>query len=290
MPKLIMTYGLPASGKSTWTKEYQKNNPNTKRVNKDELRAMLDDGVWNGDNEKFLLNVRNFVISQALSKGLDMICDDTNLDPKHEKTLRDLAENHKAEFQIKDFSHITLAECLKRDQQRQNWVGEKVIRTMYLKYLATKVEPTESPKYDPNLPDCYIFDLDGTLAKMNGRSPFDWDKVDMDVPNMAVCLIYSKLRLACNQTKFFILSGRDEICEKKTRDWLTYQFGMAFSDGLFMRSNGDMRDDRIIKQEIYEREIKGKFNVLGVFDDRNKVVEFWRSIGLTCFQVADGDF
>ena len=60
---------------------------------------------------------------------------------------------------------------------------------------------------------------------------------------------------------------------------------------LFMRPAGDTRDDRIVKREIYEREIKGKYNVLWVLDDRNKVVDMWRrELGLTCLQVAEGNF
>ena len=57
-----------------------------------------------------------------------------------------------------------------------------------------------------------------------------------------------------------------------------------------MRQAGDNRDDRIVKREIYEREIKGRYNVRFVLDDRNKVVALWRDLGLPCFQVADGDF
>ena len=49
--KLIMTKGLPASGKSTWAKQYLDDNPGTKRVNKDDLRAMLDNGKWSKRNE-----------------------------------------------------------------------------------------------------------------------------------------------------------------------------------------------------------------------------------------------
>jgi adenylate cyclase class IV len=62
------------------------------------------------------------------------------------------------------------------------------------------------------------------------------------------------------------------------------------SQKLFMRQAGDNRDDRIVKREIYEREIKGRYNVRFVLDDRNKVVALWRDLGLPCFQVADGDF
>ena len=33
-----------------------------------------------------------------------------------------------------------------------------------------------------------------------------------------------------------------------------------------------------------------KNDVFAVFDDRIQVVDMWRQNGLTCFQVADGDF
>lgn len=41
MPKLLVLKGLPASGKSTYAKELV--NKGWKRVNKDDLRAMIDD-------------------------------------------------------------------------------------------------------------------------------------------------------------------------------------------------------------------------------------------------------
>lgn len=281
-----MTYGLPASGKSTWAKEFQSANPNTKRVNKDLLRAMLDNGAWSKDNEKFLLGVRDFIISQALSQGLSVICDDTNLDPKHEKSLRKLAEKHGANFQVKDFSHVPLDECIRRDQKRSDYVGEKIIRQMHSRYLR-KDETPVIPR-DHRLPDCYIFDLDGTLAKMNGRSPFDWDRVDQDAVNEPVAMTFRKLRDGDNDIRIMIVSGRDSVCREKTEQWL-WEYDLRYN-ALYMRAAGDNRDDRIIKKEIYENEIKEKYNVLGIFDDRAKVVEMWRSIGLPCFQVTDGEF
>jgi hypothetical protein len=46
----------------------------------------------------------------------------------------------------------------------------------------------------------------------------------------------------------------------------------------------------VVKLEIFDREIRERYYVVGVFDDRNKVVSMWRSLGLTVYQVADGDF
>jgi predicted ABC-type ATPase len=67
MTTLYMTKGLPGSGKTTWAKEMvSKSKGSVKRVNKDDLRAMLDAGEWSKENEKFVLKVRDFIIEKAL--------------------------------------------------------------------------------------------------------------------------------------------------------------------------------------------------------------------------------
>ena len=285
MPKLIMTYGLPACGKSTWSRQYQADHLNVKRVNRDDLRLMLDDGKFSKENEEIIRSIRNITISNALLRGYDVICDDTNLAPKNEIELRALTKNSKAEFEIKDFTHIPLEECIARDKKRANYVGEKVIRQMWRRYLAPKIE---SPAFDAGLPNCYIFDLDGTLAKFNGRGAYEWDKVGTDVPNYPVVGIYNKLRATQETEQFFIVSGRDAVCREDTAKWC--EKNEILYDKLLMRKQGDMRDDVIVKRELYEQHIKGKYNVEAIFDDRAKVVSAWRDLGLTCLQVAEGDF
>ncbi|MFN5657022.1 MAG: AAA family ATPase, partial [Pseudanabaena sp.] len=58
MLTVYFTIGLPASGKSTWAKEKVNKSPNIiKRVNKDELRAMLDNSYFSKGNEKFVLDI-----------------------------------------------------------------------------------------------------------------------------------------------------------------------------------------------------------------------------------------
>ena len=105
MPKLIMTRGLPASGKSTWAKNLLKQHgPNSwKTICKDDLRAMLDDNVWSKGNEKFVIQVRNNIIKEALLDGKNVISADTNLSEKHEAQLRQIAKDCSAEFQVKFF-------------------------------------------------------------------------------------------------------------------------------------------------------------------------------------------
>lgn len=75
-----------------------------------------------------------------------------------------------------------------------------------------------------------------------------------------------------------MISGRDEVCRKETIDWL-YDNGIHFKE-LHMRPKDDIRKDAIVKQEIYDNHIKGKYEVLFILDDRQQVVDMWRENGL----------
>jgi predicted kinase len=282
MKTIFMTVGLPASGKTTWAKSKLTERPGAyKRVNKDLLREMLDCGKWSSENEKFLLGVRDYVVTSALNAGKHVIVDDTNLAPKHQATLREIAKKHGAAFELVDFTNVSVDECVERDGKRANYVGEKVIRDMHAQFLA---KPSVKPVIDPALPWCVIVDIDGTTAIMNGRGPFDWHSVHTDLPNEPVCHLVRSI-----QDKVIYLSGRDEVCRTSTEKWL-FDHGLIDRADLYMRPAGDQRDDRIVKEEIYRHEIKGKYNVRYVIDDRDKVVRLWRSLGLTCLQVAEGNF
>jgi len=62
------------------------------------------------------------------------------------------------------------------------------------------------------------------------------------------------------------------------------------ADALLMRAAGDSRRDSIVKREIFDARIRDVWQVKGVLDDRDQVVRMWRALGLTCVQVAPGDF
>ena len=124
---------------------------------------------------------------------------------------------------------------------------------------------------------------------MNGRSPYDYDKCDKDLPNSRVISIVKNYLSYTGNVIF--LSGRDGRGEGKTRQWLKDH--VQIMDGeweLHMRTPHDNRKDAIIKQELFDTHIKGKYYIDFVLDDRNQVVDMWRKIGLICLQVADGDF
>ena len=214
----------------------------------------------------------------ALEDGKHVIIDDTNLHPKHVERIKELI-NGKARLVIKDFTDVPLDVCIERDLKRTNSVGEKVIRSMYNKFL--KID--EVYNEDLSLPKAIIVDIDGTLAKMNNRGPYEWDKVKQDYINTIVKKIVNSY-----DGNVIVVSGRDGICRNDTIEWLNDN-EIKYNE-LYMRAEGNTEKDSIIKKRIFEENIRGKYFIEYVLDDRNQVVEMWRSLGLTCLQVADGDF
>ena len=153
-----------------------------------------------------------------------------------------------------------------------------------------------------NKPKAIIVDVDGTLADMRGiRKPFEWDKVHLDRPHQDVINLVNDLARVRElippgksfyettfKYKIIITTGRDGVCEQETKDWLTDN-GVMYDD-FYIRKAGDFRKDNIIKSEIYMDHIRPKYDVAFVIDDRDQVVEMWRSLGLRVLQVAPGDF
>lgn len=281
MLTLTMVKGLPASGKSTWAKDVVvKSNGQVKRINKDDLRAMIDAGSWSKRNEQHILKVRDKLIVYYMSNGFSVVVDDTNLHPKHEQALQELAEGFNAAFEVKFFD-TPVGECIKRDLGRPNSVGQKVIMQMYNQFLRPEPEVYHPPE---DKPLAIICDIDGTLAHMHNRSPYEWDKVGQDVLDDAVASVLKQF----SDIHIILMSGRDSVCRDMTIDWLK-SFDIRYTQ-LFMRPEGDGRKDSIVKQELFDKHIRDDYQVLFVLDDRNQVVDMWRSMGLKVFQVEEGDF
>jgi predicted kinase len=277
MKKVLILRGLIASGKSTFARDLV-DKGGWKRTNKDSIRDMVDNSKWSRINEKMVEEIRDFIILKSLENGFNVIVDDTNFSERHINHIKELVRG-KAKVEIKDFI-ADIEECIKRDLKRPNSVGEKVIRQMYNQF----VRKTE--KYNgKGLPKACIVDVDGTLTIMEGRGAFEWSKVGQDLPNKPVINI---VNMYADSYKIIVLSGRDSVCRKETEDWLERH--KVKYDVLYMRAEGDMRKDTIIKKELFDAYVRDKFCIETVFDDRNCVVSQWRDMGLNCFQVNEGDF
>lgn len=108
-----------------------------------------------------------------------------------------------------------------------------------------------------------------------------------DLPNAAIIAIVQALHRDGHHIN--VLSGRTEAAQVDTLAWLRRHLQVSI-DALYLRGTGDRRKDVVVKHEIYRRRVKNHYEILCVLEDHNQVVDLWRSLGLTCLQVAPGDF
>ena len=263
-------------------------------VTKDDIRKALETQgwKWSRENEKDVEFCRDVQMKSALGKGLSVISADTNFAPKHRVRLEALAKEFGAEFEVKDFP-TPIEECIQRDSRRPEGerVGEKVIRDMAQRYHVGEVVPqVVKVEPDEHLASAIICDLDGTLAlfKEKGhRGPYDATRCDEDDCNMVVRRLL-EIYYRFMQYQIIYLSGREDCYREPT---MTFMRKFHCPPGpLYMRNTGDFRKDCVVKGELFDEHVRGKYNVEFVLDDRDQVVNYWRSLGLQCFQVADGKF
>lgn len=272
--KAIITIGIPCSGKTTWAEEYARKNGFV-NVNRDDLRfTVTGNRSWGtykfkGETENMVTDIQRSMIKSAANRGKSVIVSDTNLVKRRRDELVKFLKDTGFAVEFKEF-HVSLEEAYKRDALRVNGVGRDVIYGMYQKYLEHVGRKVYTP--DESLPEAVCFDVDGTLALMHGnRGPFDWDKVDTDLPNQIV-VETAKLYFQAGK-KIVILSGRDGSCRELTEKWLA-EMGINYHV-LLMREAGDCRKDTIIKEEIFWRDVAPNYNVKAVYDDRPAVVRAW---------------
>jgi predicted kinase len=282
--KVIFTVGLPASGKSTWARNFVEKNKDWIRISRDDLRNMRGT-YWIPKQEKLITKLEVDGVLTALEFGKNAVVDATNLNPGFLEGFVKKIKDEYPDTQIeKKFFEIDVKEAIKRDLTRTASVGAEVIQGMYDKYLAP--EPVVYSE-DKSLPRAVIFDVDGTLAKMNGRSPFEWERVGEDLPKTEIITLAQMYKE--NGYKLIIFTGRDGVCLGKTKLWLDDY--LVPYDEVYIRPEGDQRKDSIIKKELFENNIRGKYYVDLIVDDRDQVVEMWRKeLGLTCLQVDYGNF
>ena len=290
MKKVIILRGLPGSGKSTYAKQLLTEYPNAyKRINRDALRMMFDNGYSSKGNEKFVKKIRDVLIIQALEAGKHVIVDDTNLSQKNITRIKQLVGMFNKEHgdqvvvEVKEME-TSLAECLARDAAREKRVGESVIRRMHRQFYNDGIRYRNQ---DAALPKAIICDLDGTLALLNGRDPYVAVKCTEDILNTPVAHVLATYKnIGYN---IILLSGRLDTYKKETLLWLE-KHNIQY-DMLVMRKASDKRKDAIVKREFFDQHIVSKYYVEFVLDDRNQVVNLWRDeLKLPCFQVYYGDF
>lgn len=286
--RVIICQGIPASGKTTWAKAYSEKNKDWIRISRDDLRHMRGK-YWIPKDESIITEMERSMISVAFNNDKHVIIDATNI--SHLDGLKQFISDVRpgVQIEVKKFE-ISLDTAIKRDLARSNSVGAEVITRMYNKL--NNIVPVVY-KEDMNLQQVVICDIDGTVAEMHDRIPYDWDKVINDSPKTEIIEIVKGLKDSGNKIIFFTARDGNDECRRQTIEWLEIHFGWKYKEDfeLYMRDAGDMRKDSIVKKEMFEAEIRDKYYCKMVIDDRNQVISLWRDdLGLVAIQVAEGNF
>ena len=131
--KIKLTIGIPASGKSTWRKEFISENPDWVAVSRDEYRLMLANSqMMNRSGENLVTELVENAIAIAIKNGYNVIVDQTNVNVRYLNKMIDFCQKlADIEFVIFD---VPLRVAIERDRNRETSVGENVIRRMYKNY------------------------------------------------------------------------------------------------------------------------------------------------------------
>ncbi|AXQ64447.1 polynucleotide kinase [Gordonia phage Neville] len=301
MTELIAMRGLPASGKTTRAREIAKET-GAVVVGRDFERYQLFGEWWTGkpEHEDAVTVALNAKVRALLKANQSVVVDNTHIQVRYLKDWAKVASECGATFRVEDVK-TPFHECQRRNAVREIR-GERAVDPHVITRMAKQIDwgmpkpvaPIIVEPYvgDPRLPWAILVDIDGTLAHMTGRSPYDYSRVGEDTVDEKVRGIVR--RMEQSGSDIIICSGRDDACRPETVKWLLAN-GIPFHK-LLMRptdakdANGNKLPDWIVKYNLFNENVRGKYDVEFVLDDRNQVVDMWRKLGLKCLQVAPGDF
>lgn len=297
MPDVVILRGVSGSGKTTFAKRMPR-----VRISRDDLRRLLfgieGKAVLTSEQEKKVTKFQREWIERELLEGNDVVVDDTNLNESLLKSLCRFINDIGFDFTVVD-TKVSLEEAKARNARREphDRVPDHVIDRQFKRAWWGQIE-SQAYVYKPytlypSLPAAFSFDLDGTLAQMGDRrGPYDFTKYHLDEADIAMGFITSLIGFATSESdvnvKTLILTGRDAKYRPECEAWLT-KHDIAY-DRLIMRPEGDTRNDAVVKSDLWDEHIDGKFNVLMHYDDRNRVVSGLRRKGIKVAQVQVGDF
>lgn len=300
--QMFIYRGLPGSGK-TYQAKLNAFQDKGRLVGRDHIRQLMNvEGIGSPAQEAEVTRIQEQLIISGLRSGQNVHVDDMNLKADYVRRLVNIAWREGVEWKIVDLTNQDVEVCHIRNVMRDRVVPAEVIDSNYDRFIKGKpyplpfeftgarVEDTyQGETYTPNLDlaPVVLIDIDGTVADHEGvRGHHEYNKVHLDKPKPPVIQIVKKV-LKSGVNGLFV-SGRPDSCKDATWRWLSNNVVVPYD--LIMRKTGDRRADYIVKRELFDKYIRYNYNVLGAFDDRNQVVDMYRSLGITVFQVAEGNF
>lgn len=122
MSALIITRGIPGSGKTTAARKWVAKDPTNRiRINRDDTRVMMHGSrLGTRRQEEQVTVMRDAAVVALLKEGWDVICDDTHLPMERVQGMQKLAEKAGANFVVWDMTNVPLDVCLERNWNRQD--------------------------------------------------------------------------------------------------------------------------------------------------------------------------
>jgi predicted kinase len=302
--ELILTRGLPASGKTTFAKQWQAEASNRTRVNRDDLRMKLFGEWYFTDNrdakEKKVTEFQHAIIKKALSSGNSVIVDDTNLNPRVFRIFESIASQFSLTISNLDFP-VSVEESIARQAGRDKPVPKEAIKMMASKYLGPNNEfhlfpgsyPVKSLIHPEDRKPTIAFDADGTLVDVSSIASLVKGKYrDFDLfhrkslwsnPNQEVL----DLAYEANDKGFkvIVVTAREERYRDVTQAWMD-KFNVPY-ENIFMRPMDDRRPDHIVKNEMFSQ-INSFYDVVHFVDDRKDIADVWKQNGVETTLVPGG--
>jgi predicted kinase len=301
--KITMLIGPSCSGKSTLAAEMAKQK-NTYIVSRDVERLSLFGEYRMGDakEEAIITEINDEKVLRLLQKKKNVIIDNTHLKQSY---IEEVIEkfNYLADIEIHIMDDVETNTLLARNDIREMKTGKSIPDVVIHKHqkqfkaLKPTILQTSYPKTRPDflyndnphgLPNAYIFDIDGTLAHSPTRPM--WDPTDEEIMEdegyKATCEIVRAL--IKKGVHIIYLTGRSKKHEDITKKWIYEEICAQSNIELYMRREGDYRSDVVSKGRQYEKHIEGKWNILGVFEDRKTMIEMWQKRGIFVFDVGQG--
>ncbi|WP_118949668.1 phosphatase domain-containing protein [Taibaiella helva] len=300
-PQLLILVGAPGSGKSTFARYHLRTHTNWMRLSRDDFRQMhFTYSFLQDQEERKITRMIDAAIASLLAERTNVILDATHTQKKYLDEYIDKF-NTVADIHFKVFE-APEAVLYQRCEDRYRETGKRIPRQAIQKHMANLEALKKVFSFDPvlkrsrenhyrdqdqSLPKALICDLDGTLALLNGRDPYNAASCEDDLLNLPVANLLVQYRQL--GYRILLVSGREAVYKVPTMRFLE-RHGIPF-DELLMRRENDSRKDALIKKELFNRSIAGRYFVEFVLDDRNQVVDMWREeLNLPCFQVFYGDF
>jgi predicted kinase len=292
MSHVVLLVGPPGSGKSTLAKEYEAQGY---------IRISQDSQGQKEHLVKFI---------NALDMGLMIVVDRMNFNVGQRRRYLDPAKaaGYKTSIIV---LHVPMEECLARCAKRTGHetikdqaTAEVAVRRFFTSY--ERVEDSEADtverdySFNQKKNKIIVCDLDGTLADIKHRRHFlnreegrkpNWkaffDNMDKDEVH-GWCR--ELLDAMSARHRIVYATGRPEDYMPITQEWLEKNGLIYPGYKLFSRLKGDHRADTIVKEIILDFEIRPRYDILMIVDDRASVVAMWRKHGYTVLQCDVGDF